>query len=130
MTIVQDGGSVVYDPEPPVLDPDRKRDETEVAEEVRETWLRGAMDMIQAGREVPVRELPADLGDAAVLSSEATSGLYRRASTRRYVVNVDIAALERKRQERLAEVRRLAELELEKWIAGLLQNIPGHGAGE
>lgn len=80
------------------VDPDAPRPEHTVAEEVRETWLRGAMDALQAGREIPVRDIPASTGDAGRLSDISTADLFRRAQTRRYIVNVDIRALEARRR--------------------------------
>lgn len=113
------GTQSYYAPEPAPLDPDRARDEAEVSEEVRETWLRGAMDAMQAGREIPVREIPRDLGDTAILSEEATSDLYRRAATRRFSVNIDIKMLERRKRERLEQEREAA-----RWLARVIQHMP------
>lgn len=119
---------ITYNPEVPVLDPDRPRTESEVAEEVRETWLRGAMDTLQAGKEIPIRDIPLAIGgDMARLSEEATGDLYRKASTRRFSVNVDIKALEAARRRKLAAVRAAAEAAAADWITDVLQRPPWGG---
>lgn len=63
-------------------------------EEARETWVRGYRDAQEAGREVPVVDVPASLGDAARTSVEATQSLTRAGNRRSYVVSVDLKALE------------------------------------
>lgn len=123
------GTHVYYAPEPAVAPERGPSAEADVAEEVRETWLRGAMDAMQAGREIPVRDLPRDLlGDAALVSAEATSQLYRQASTKRFVVSIDIAALERARAAKLAAIQadamRAADAAATRWLADVLQRTP------
>lgn len=69
-------------------------------EEARETWQRGYRDAIAAGREVPVVDVPAELGDTARTSVEATQSLTRLGNRRSYIVSVDIRALEAARKAR------------------------------
>lgn len=69
-------------------------------EEARETWQRGYRDAMAAGREIPVVDVPAELGDTARTSVEATRELTRMGNRRSYIVSVDIAALEAARRSR------------------------------
>lgn len=70
-------------------------------DEAREVWLRGYRDAQAAGREIPVVDVPRELGDVARTSVEATQGLAKLGNRRSFTVNVDLAAMERRRQERL-----------------------------
>lgn len=74
--------------------------ESQAIEEARETWQRGYRDAVAAGREVPVVDVPADLGDAARTSVEATQELSRLGNRRSYIVSVDIRAMEAARRAR------------------------------
>lgn len=60
----------------------------------RDQWQRMYREAEAAGREIPVVDVPASLGDVARTSVEATTDLARRARSRSWVVNVDIRALE------------------------------------
>ena len=80
--------------------------ETTAIEQAREVWMRGYRDSVEAGREVPVVDIPASLGDSARTSVEATTELARRARSRSWTVNVDIRALEAARKAKEAEARR------------------------
>lgn len=70
-------------------------------EQARETWLRGYRDAQAAGREIPVVDVPRELGDVARTSVEATTDLARMGGRRSYTVNIDLRALEAQRQARL-----------------------------
>ncbi|HEX9117831.1 MAG TPA: hypothetical protein VGA61_17315 [Anaerolineae bacterium] len=74
--------------------------EAQAIEEARETWQRGYRDAVAAGREVPVVDVPAELGDTARTSVEATRELSRLGNRRSYIVSVDIRALEAARVAR------------------------------
>lgn len=74
--------------------------EEQAIDEARETWQRGYRDAIAAGREVPVVDVPAELGDTARASVEATRELSRLGNRRSYMVSVDIRALEAARVAR------------------------------
>ena len=76
--------------------------ESQAIDEAREVWQRGYRDAVAAGREVPVVDVPASLGDVARASVEATTELARLGNRRSYTVNVDIRAMEQRRVERLA----------------------------
>lgn len=76
-------------------------------EQARGEWERMFRDAQAAGREVPIVEVPAALGDVARASVEATTELARRGNRRSYVVNIDLAALEAAYQADLA--RRAAQ---------------------
>lgn len=77
-------------------------------EQARGEWERMYRDAQAAGREVPVVDVPASLGDVARASVEATSELARRGRTRSFVVNIDLRALEAAYQ---AEQARLAAIQ-------------------
>lgn len=76
--------------------------ESQAIEEARETWQRGYRDAMAAGREIPVVDVPAELGDTARASVEATQELARLGNRRSYVISIDLAAMERDRLARLA----------------------------
>lgn len=76
-------------------------------EQARGEWERMYRDAQAAGREVPVVEVPRELGDVARASVEATQELTRRGNRRSFVVNIDLRALEA--AARAEEARRAAE---------------------
>lgn len=79
-------------------------------EEAREVWQRGYRDAMAAGREIPVVDVPRELGDVARSSVEATQSLTRLGNRRSYVVTIDLRALEVARKEReAAEAARNAQ---------------------
>lgn len=69
-------------------------------EQAREVWERGYREATAAGREIPVVDVPADLGEGARYSVEATQGLTRLGNRRSYTVSVDLRAMEAARLER------------------------------
>lgn len=73
-------------------------------EQARGEWERMYRDNEAAGRETPVVDVPASLGDTARASVEATTELARRGRSRSYVVNIDLAALEAAYQADLARL--------------------------
>lgn len=77
-------------------------------EEARETWVRGYRDALGAGREIPVVDVPRELGDVARTSVEATTDLARMGGRRSFTVNIDLKALEARRQARLVTAAKSA----------------------
>lgn len=73
--------------------------ESDAIEQACEVWERGYRDAMAAGREIPVVDVPAEYGGAARMSVEATQRLSQAGNRRSYIVSIDLAALERARQE-------------------------------
>lgn len=73
--------------------------ESDAIEQACEVWQRGYRDAQAAGREIPVVDVPAEYGGAARMSVEATQRLAQLGNRRSYIVSIDLAALERARQE-------------------------------
>lgn len=81
-------------------------------EQARDQWQRMYRDNEAAGRETPVVDVPASLGDVARASVEATTELARRGRSRSFIVTIDLAALEaayQAEQARLAAEQRAAQ---------------------
>lgn len=75
-------------------------------DESRDAWMKLYRERTDAGREVPVVDVPRSLGAAARYSVEATDDMARRARSRSYLVNIDLAAMRRAQEERAAQVAR------------------------
>ena len=76
-------------------------------EQARGEWERMYRDAKEAGREIPVVDVPASLGDVARSSVEATTELTRRGNRKSFIVNIDLRALEQ--AARAEEARRQQE---------------------
>lgn len=74
--------------------------ENEAIEQARYLWAREYRATLDAGREVPVVDVPRELGAAAQYSVEATTDLARVGSARTFGVAIDLRALEAARQAR------------------------------
>jgi len=76
--------------------------ENEAIEQARYLWAREYRATLDAGREVPVVDVPREIGAAAHYSVEATTELARRGSARTFGVAVDLRAMEAARRAREA----------------------------
>lgn len=83
--------------------PDAIPSASEAIEQAREVWQRGYRDAMAAGREIPVVDVPRELGDTARTSVEATQELARLGNRRSYTVSIDLAAMERARVQKIVQ---------------------------
>lgn len=104
-------------------------------EQARGEWERMARERLDAGREIPVQEIPRDLApDSFRASADATADLMRRAQRRSYTVSIDLAAMEAARIARAAVLAASAAIQSEaeskgkgsKGVGGNGQNGQGN----
>ena len=77
--------------------------EGEAIEQARYLWAREYRATLDAGREVPVVDVPREIGAAAHYSVEATQELARLGGRRTFGVSVDLRAMEAARRARDAQ---------------------------
>lgn len=80
-------------------------------DESRDAWMKLYRERTDAGREVPVVDVPRELGAAARYSVEATDDMARRARSRSYIVNIDLKALRMAQEERAAQAAQAAKVQ-------------------
>ena len=96
-------------------------------EQARGEWERMARERIEAGREIPVQEIPRDLApDSFRASADATADLMRRAQRRSYTVSIDLAAMEAARIARAAVLAASAAIQSES-SKGKGKGVGRHG---